>query len=360
MRLTTLKGILAEFREWNIRLVTDTTGPSLTFILALSLDLAILLPLGIYLHATGQVPLEVLLFFIITLPSFTDSLFHWLYPMVENQAGVVEASRRVRMLLEEKPLQEPNEPRKPLGYDIRFEKVRFAYGESEVIRGVSFSIPERTVTALVGPSGAGKTTLTSLLARFHDVHDGEITIGGVDIRHMRMEDLMASLSIVFQDVVLFNETVAENIRRGRPGASDDEVTAAARLARCEEFVQALPSAYATMLGDRGSRLSEGQKQRISIARAILKNAPILILDEATAYVDPNSERQIQAALSELAKGKTVITVAHRLATIADADQILVIEGGTIVERGRHDVLLELQGRYWKMWRAQMEARDWRL
>lgn len=177
---------------------------------------------------------------------------------------------------------------------------------------------------------------------------------------MRMEDLMASLSIVFQDVVLFNDTVAENIRRGRPGAGDDEVMAAARLARCEELIQALPSGYTTKLGDRGSRLSEGQKQRISIARAILKNAPILILDEATAYVDPNSERQIQAALSELARGKTVIAIAHRLATIADADQILVVEDGTIVERGTHAELLGLRGRYWSMWEAQTEAGKWKI
>jgi ATP-binding cassette subfamily B protein len=216
------------------------------------------------------------------------------------------------------------------------------------------------MTALVGQSGSGKTTIANLIVRFWDVKQGAITLGGTDIREMTTDCLLKNISMVFQRVYLFHDTIKNNIRFGKPAATDEEIIAAARLARCHEFISALSQGYDTMVTEAGSSLSGGEKQRISIARAILKDAPIVLLDEATASIDPDNEKHIQEAIGELVKNKTLIVIAHRLSTIRQADQIVVVDKGEIVETGRHDDLLEKQGVYHQLWTRRMTARSWKM
>lgn len=259
------------------------------------------------------------------------------------------------------PLQpETENPKTPENNQIVFHDVSFSYENDAppALKKATLTIPEGSMTALVGPSGAGKTTVTNLIARFWDVTDGKITLGGVDIRDMRNEDLMAHISIVFQDVILFHDTIMENIRMGNPAATDEQVFDAARRARCHEFVLRLPEGYDSMAGEDGCRLSGGEKQRISIARALLKDAPIILLDEATASVDPSAEKDIQEAFAALARNKTVVVIAHKLSTIADAGQIIVFDGGRIVETGLHADLLAKNGLYKTLWDNQTAAARW--
>lgn len=245
-------------------------------------------------------------------------------------------------------------------YDIEFRHVDFGYDERTVLKDVSFTIPERTSTAIVGPSGSGKTTICNLIARFYDVNSGEITIGGVDVRQFTCDSLLKNISMVFQNVYLFHDTVMNNIRFGNPDVTDGEVYAAAKAARCHDFISALPDGYETVIGEGGGTLSGGEKQRISIARAMLKNAPIIILDEATASIDPENEHLIQEAISELTKGKTIITIAHRLATIENADQILVVDEGRIVQKGTHKELIRQEGKYLDFVRVREQAEGWQI
>ena len=219
--------------------------------------------------------------------------------------------------------------------DIAFRNVTFSYDKVPVLRNISFSIPQGSTTAIVGPSGSGKTTICNLIARFYDVDSGEVTVGGEDVRNMTCDSLLRNISMVFQKVYLFHDTIENNIRFGNPRATKEEIIEAAKKARCHDFIMALPGGYETVIGEGGSTLSGGEKQRISIARAILKNANIVILDEATASIDPENEHLIQQAISELTIGKTVIVIAHRLATIEHADQILVVDKGQVVQKGTH-------------------------
>ena len=230
-------------------------------------------------------------------------------------------------------------------FDITFNHVTFGYDSRTVLKDVSFTIPEKASTAIVGPSGSGKTTVCSLIARFYDPQAGSITVGGHDLREFTCDSLLKNISMVFQNVYLFHDTVRANILFGRPDATEAEMIEAAKKARCHDFITALPQGYDTVIGEGGGTLSGGEKQRLSIARAILKNAPIIILDEATASIDPENEHLIQQAISALTQGKTVITIAHRLATIEQADQILVIDDGQVVEQGTHDELLRVPGKY---------------
>jgi ATP-binding cassette subfamily B protein IrtB len=245
-------------------------------------------------------------------------------------------------------------------FDIEMDRVSFAYDKRDVLKDVSFVIPESSTTAIVGPSGGGKSTLCNLIARFYDVNRGSVKIGGIDVREMTCDSLLSNISMVFQNVYLFRDTIANNIRFGKPGASMDEIIDAAKAARCHDFITALPEGYDTLVGEGGSSLSGGEKQRISIARAMLKNAPIVILDEATASVDPENEHHIQQAITALTKGKTIVAIAHRLATIEHADQILVVEDGRISQRGTHEELLRRDGTYKRFVDIRKKAEGWEI
>lgn len=249
---------------------------------------------------------------------------------------------------------------KPTSYDIEFKDVSFGYDDRMVLHDLNFTIPQNATTAIVGPSGGGKTTLCNLIARFYDVNSGTITLGGTDIRAFTCDSLLRNISMVFQNVYLFRDTIKNNINFGRPDAADEQIIAAAKAARCHDFIMALPDGYDTVIGEGGSSLSGGEKQRISIARAMLKDAPIVILDEATASIDPENEHLIQEAISALTHGKTIVTIAHRLATIENADQILVIDGGTVAQRGTHKELLEQEGTYKTFIKIREQAEGWRI
>ena len=243
-------------------------------------------------------------------------------------------------------------------YDIAFSHVSFGYDTRQVLQDVTFTIPEKTSAAIVGPSGSGKTTICSLLARFYDPQGGSITVGGHDLREFTCDSLLSNISMVFQNVYLFNDTIRANILFGKPDAAEEEMIAAAKKAQCHDFIMALPQGYDTVVGEGGGTLSGGEKQRISIARAILKNAPIIILDEATASIDPENEHLIQQAISALTKGKTIITIAHRLATIQNADQILVVNDGRIAEHGTHAELVQQDGLYKRFTAIREKAEGW--
>ncbi|WP_060574699.1 MULTISPECIES: ABC transporter ATP-binding protein [unclassified Pseudonocardia] len=275
----------------------------------------------------------------------------------QNRRTAAAAALRIHELLDTPVLPVPDVPRVPEGHRVELSGVRFAYpGGAEVLRGIDLDCPEGTVTALVGPSGAGKSTLATLVARFHDVTGGTVRIGGTDVREIDPEVLYRHVGFVLQDVQLLHGTVAGNVRLGRPGASDEDLHAACRAARIDDRVRALPRGYDSVVGE-DALLSGGEAQRVSIARALLADTPVLVLDEATAFADPESEAEIQDALSELARGRTVIVVAHRLSTITGADRIAVVDTGRIVESGTHDELVARGGRYAAMWTAHRAGED---
>lgn len=248
----------------------------------------------------------------------------------------------------------------PQTHEVVLNDVYFSYDRKEILHGISAELPDRTTTAVIGPSGSGKTTLCNLIARFWDVDSGSVEIGGHNVKEYTLESLMDQISIVFQDVYLFADTIENNIRFGRPDASREEVAEAARKACCDDFIEALPDGYNTMIGEGGASLSGGERQRISIARALLKDSPIVILDEATANVDPENEDRLQKAIEALTRDKTIIMIAHRLKTVRNADQILVVEDGRIVQRGRHEDLIVQQGMYADFVLGRQEALNWKL
>lgn len=261
-------------------------------------------------------------------------------------------------ILDKPEIAEPSRPLRPVDGSVEFRDVGFAYDETPILRNVSFTAKPGTVTALVGPSGAGKSTVGMLTARFWDVTSGEIRIGGVPIKRIGTEDLMSHVSFVFQENMLFFDTIEENIRMGNKRATHDEVVSAAKAAQCHDFIEKLEHGYATLVGEGGTYLSGGEEQRIALARAILKDAPIVVLDEATAYADPENEGRILETFSRLIRGKTVIVIAHRLSTITNADRILVIDNGIIAEQGRHDELVAQNGLYGRMWQTYARSREW--
>lgn len=274
--------------------------------------------------------------------------------MMQNMSGVT----LVDEILNKEEIAEPENPQSPRDSSVEFQNVAFAYDETPILKGISFKAEPGTVTALVGPSGAGKSTVAMLTARFWDIQGGDILIGGISIKNISTEKLMENVSFVFQDNMLFFDTLEENIRMGNKTASFDEVQAAAKAAQCHEFIKKLPDGYKTLVGEGGTYLSGGEQQRIALARAILKNAPIVLLDEATAYADPENEGKILESFSHLIKGKTVMVIAHRLSTITGADQILVVDKGEIAERGKHAELLAKNGIYKQMWEAYSQSREW--
>jgi ATP-binding cassette subfamily B protein len=312
---------------------------------------------GVYLLTGGSLDVISLLTFILVSAKIYSPLIVIFTLLPEFFYFLVSTARMQKLRRE--PVMEGDEKVVIDNYNIELKNVSFAYhGKEDVIKNLSLRIPQGSVTALVGPSGSGKSTLSRLIARFWDTREGEILVGGKNIRGMDPEHLMGFMSFVFQDVVLFNDTVKNNIRVGRQGASDGEVQAAARAARCDEFIRGLPGGYDTVIGENGSTLSGGERQRVSIARALLKNAPIVLLDEATASLDPENETLIQAAISELVKNRTVIVIAHRLRTILGAGQIAVLDKGRLVERGTGKELLARDGLFARLYRIQQESLGW--
>lgn len=282
---------------------------------------------------------------------------------LQNLAAVISCGINIGRMKEiyQTPVQTGKRFFSPKGYDVRFDNVAFSYNEGEqVLKDVSFVARQGEITALIGPSGGGKSTITKLAARFWDVDEGEISVGGENVSEVDPETLMQQYSIVFQDVTLFNNSVIENIRIGRRGASDEEVLAAAKAANCDEFVSKLPDGYNTMIGENGSMLSGGERQRISIARALLKDAPIVLLDEATASLDVENETQIQKAISKLVKDKTVLIIAHRMRTVAGADKLIVLKDGVVAEQGSPAELYKKNGIYTQMADMQRKSVSWKI
>ncbi|MGL6199562.1 MAG: ABC transporter ATP-binding protein [Lachnospiraceae bacterium] len=325
--------------------------------LVLRLGTATTILVGSGLLIGGSMDLLTFLFFMLIVSRIYDPLD----ASLQNLAMIISTNTNIERINEihDQKIQDGSKALTNHGYDISFENVEFSYENGEkVLAGVSFTAKQGEVTALVGPSGGGKTTVSRLAARFWDITKGQITIGGMDISKTDPETLMSIFSIVFQDVTLFNNTILENIRIGNPNATDKEVIAAAKLANVDEFAEKLPEKWNAMIGENGSQLSGGERQRISIARAFLKNAPIILLDEATASLDVENETLIQTALSKLIKNKTVLIIAHRMRSIAAADQIIVLKDGILSEKGSPNELLKQSGIFANMCRLQAESSDW--
>lgn len=311
---------------------------------------------GAGLILSGEIDFMVFFLFLLVITRVYAPFDQSLALIAEMFMSQVSANRL--MEINDTPTAEGADTFTPNGHDIVFENVGFAYDHEQVLKGVSFTAKEGDVTALVGPSGSGKSTCARLAARLWDITEGKIKVGGVDINTIEPETLLTDYSMVFQDVVLFDDTVMENIRLGKHGATDEEVRAAAKAANCDEFVDKLPQGYDTHIGENGAKLSGGERQRISIARALLKNAPIVLLDEATASLDVENETKVQGALSALLKNKTVIVIAHRMRTVQAADQIIVLKDGGVTEAGKPEDLLKQNGEFAKMVRLQQQSAGW--
>lgn len=318
------------------------------------------LPAGLYLVMKDNLPVPVLLLFLLISMGFAAPLLK-LAEFADGIILVVNAEQNIRSVLSEQEMPTTSGAAVPKDNTIAFNDISFAYdGENHVLSGVSFDAAEGQSTAIIGPSGSGKSTIAKLICRFWDAGGGQITVGGVDVQALSPEALMDRISFVFQDTFLFNISIADNIRIGNPNAGEEDVIRAAKLARCHEFIMNTPKGYDTLAGDAGSRLSGGERQRICIARAMLKNAPILVLDEATASIDPDSEEQIQEAIGALAKNKTLIVIAHRIRTIMGFEQIIVMDGGRIAAKGTHEQLLNTSQLYKTIYDAYSFTESWTL
>ena len=325
--------------------------------LILKFGIATVAPVGSALLIRGEIDIPLFFMFLLV----ASRLYAPLEGALQNLAAVISTKTNINRMNEifDQPIQTGSNTMTNQGYDIVFDHVGFAYNTGEtVLKDVSFTAKQGEVTALVGPSGGGKTTVSRLAARFWDINKGKITVGGMDISKIDPETLLSLYSIVFQDVTLFNNTIMENIRIGRKDATDEEVIAAARLANCEEFAVKLPDGFYSMIGENGCELSGGERQRISIARAFLKNAPIILLDEATASLDVENETLIQAALSRLIKDKTVLVIAHRMRTVSGADKVVVLSDGSVAEQGLPGELMNAGKIYPHMVKLQMISQDW--
>jgi ATP-binding cassette subfamily B protein len=353
-----LEKAFKKLRDDSIKLEAGSGAPVLSYLVILEIGFIGLLLLGVYLLFGGQITIPVLILFLVIGYRFYDPLKNVGIYATEMRYYNISAER-ITEVMKTDPLPEPEENTKPNNFNIEFKDVTFRYYDTDVLKKINATFPERSITALVGPSGSGKTTTTNLIARFWDIDSGEIMIGGINIRNIKTEKLLSYISMVFQDVYLFHDTVYNNIKIGNNEADRNKIIAAAKSAQCHEFIKKLEKGYDTMVGEGGSTLSGGEKQRISIARAILKDAPIVLLDEATASLDPENELLIQNAISELVKSKTLIVIAHRLSTIAHADQILVIDNGRVIEKGKHAELIDAGRMYSRMWDNQQQARGWK-
>ncbi|MGM0711964.1 ABC transporter ATP-binding protein [Brevibacillus parabrevis] len=354
---------MLHYRDFSLRYTDNFERGYVSFKVILLSLATFFFPVGVYFLSKNPDHVAfaaTLMLFLVLAPGISTPIFK-LNSFASAMTTIAEGVNRIDDMLKEQPIPEPDNGHKPTGYDIAFQHVSFSYNEqggNEVLRDISFVAQQGKITALVGPSGSGKSTIAQLIPRFWDVQKGTISVGGVDIRAMKTGELMDAMSFVFQDTFLFSDTLYNNILAGRPSAAREDVYRAAKAAQCHTFIERLPKGYDTLIGEGGVHLSGGEAQRVSVARAILKNAPILILDEATAYADPENEYEMQLALGELIKGKTVLIIAHRLTTICEADQIIVLRDGTIEERGTHRELLARGGLYKNMWVAYTSSTDW--
>lgn len=348
-----------EHRKINIKIELDYVWTKALHQLCLKLSSVIIVLVTAFITLKGGMPLSF--FLVIAIFSFVVFLQ---VEEINNAAHTMElmetAMNKLEAIENAEFIDENAADRRLEAFDITFDDVTFRYGEQTVLNQVSFQLPAGSTTAIVGPSGSGKTTTCNLLARFYDVNQGTISIGGTDIRTLTCDSLLKNISMVFQNVYLFHDTILNNIRLGRAEATLDEVINAARKACCHDFITLLPDGYDTLVGEGGSSLSGGEKQRVSLARAILKDAPIIILDEATASIDPENEHLIQRAISALSTGKTMIVIAHRLATIENAQQILVLDHGGVVQRGTHQELISQPGLYRRFVNLREKAEGWNL
>lgn len=346
-------------RDIHLRIEWGFIPSNCLHLLALKLASVALAGTACWLGLMGELSLPMMLIFCF----FSFGIFAGLEPISDSAhvlSVINNAMDQIDALREGRYIDQDGRDIPLERYDIEFRHVDFGYDTRQVLKDVSFTIPQNTSAAIVGPSGSGKTTVCNLIARFYDAQGGSVLVGGHDVRELTCDSLLKNISMVFQNVYLFHDTIRNNIRFGRPGATDEEIIAAARAARCHDFIMALPEGYDTIVGEGGSTLSGGEKQRVSIARAILKDAPVVILDEATASIDPENEHLIQQAISKLTVGKTVIVIAHRLATIEHADQILVIDGGKLVQQGKHSELIGQKGRYRSFVETRERVEDWKI
>ena len=350
-----------EVRQIQIKAMKTAKIPTLAMGSIAVVLMNLCLFLGIYLHNKNEISLGVVAACLLIASRLVE-LFSIFLSLTAIFDLIDAGFSKVKEILNLKDLQTIKPNLIPKNFSIEFENVDFAYKDSlqNALKNVNFFVEQGSTTAFVGMSGSGKTTATKMLMRYDDPQAGKIKIGGVDIKNMSQKELLSHLSFVFQDVYLFNDTILNNIKSSSLKADDKQIRIAAKMAHCDEFISNLPLGYDTFVGDIGGNLSGGEKQRISIARAILKNAPIVVLDEPTAALDNNSEVAVQKAISALAKDKTLIVIAHRLSTIVNADQILVFDNGSIVERGKHEELLNLGGKYAQMWASQNLAKTWRV
>ena len=356
------KDSIDRYKVWVIAYTQQLRAPMVFYTAAINGVFAMLIAGGLLFTQNGVTAefLLDLIFYIIITPIISITLTRIMFQS-ENAMIVNDALQRIDSVLNLKPLKEAEQPKHPKDASVELENIHFSYdGKTEVLKGVSLSIPQGRVVAFVGPSGGGKTTLANLISRFFDPQSGIVKIGGVNIKEIAKEELMNTVSFVFQNSRLIKASVLENVRMGRPDATKEEILAALHNAQCDDILEKLPQGADTVIGTKGIYLSGGEQQRIAIARVMLKNAPIIILDEATAFADPDNETRVQAAFSKLSKGKTVIMIAHRLSTVAGADQIYVICDGQIAESGTSRELLEQKGIFSRMWQNYQTSVQWKV
>lgn len=360
-----LKDAISGYTEWVLKFSLGWQNCMPAFTTIINNIYLILIPVGVLIGAnTSDFSgfAMSLIFYLLFVPAIAGVLNKIMY-ISESFIQINGNVARMDEILTIPEMAETDHPKTPVNDDIEFNNVSFSYtgsADENALENVSFSAKQGQITAIVGPSGGGKSTIANLISHFWDVSSGSITIGGVDVRDMAENDLMRHVSFVFQDIFLFKQSILDNIRMGNPQASEEQAVAAAKAAQCHDFISRLPKGYHTVVGTKGVHLSGGERQRIAIARAIIKNSPIIVLDEATAFSDPENEYLIQKAFEKLMQGKTVIIIAHRLSTIRNADHIIVIEKGHLIEEGKHDDLVADGGRYAKMWNHYTEAIDWKI
>ena len=360
-----LQEAISCYTEWVLKFSLGWQNCMPAFTTIINNIYLILVPVGILIGSNTSNFKEFsmkFIFYLLFVPAIAGVLNKIMY-ISESFMQIDGNVARMDEILNIPEMPETANPKKPQGEDVVFDHVSFTYtgnNEEKALESVSFAAKQGQITAIVGPSGGGKSTIANLISRFWDVTDGKITIGGVDLRDMAQNDLMRQVSFVFQDIFLFKQSILDNIRMGNRNATEEQVIAAAKAAQCHEFISKLPEGYHTVVGTKGVHLSGGERQRIAIARAIIKDSPIIVLDEATAFSDPENEYLIQKAFEKLMQNKTVIIIAHRLSTIRNADKIIVMEKGQIVESGKHDDLVAAGGRYFQMWNHYTEAINWKL